>query len=191
MRRTTERVLIGGLYAGLLGYATVVIVSAALNVLTGRSPFYTVAMLGSGLFYGLERPDALVIRPGPVLAYNMVHLLVFLAIGLVASWLVTLAERHVIAIYGILVLLLVVAAHLYGALVLFAEPLLGAWSWWHLGVASLAAAAVMAWYLWRAHPALRRALREVPMGEVPEDAGRHPASTGVIRPASQGSDGPD
>lgn len=178
MQRTTQRMLIAGLYAGLLGYAAVAIVSAVLNMLTGRSPLYTAAMLGSGLLYGLERPEALVIRPAPVLAYNMAHLLVFLAIGLAVSWLVTLAERYVVAVYGILVALLVVAAHLYGGLLLFAEPLLGAWSWWHLGLASAAAAAVMAWYLWRAHPALRRALREVPLGEVPADAGRHRAGAG-------------
>jgi hypothetical protein len=39
--------------------------------------------------------------------------------------------------------------------------------WWHIGIASLAAAIGMGWYLLASHPFLRRELREVPMGDVP------------------------
>lgn len=167
MRAQARLVLSGGLAAGLIGYAAVVGVMAALNVVLGRSPFYTAALFGSALFYGLRDPALLVVAPGPVLSYNMVHMVTFLALGTGASWLVTLAERNPAAQYFVLVVLLFVAFHVYGALLLFAQPLLGASAWWEIGIGSVAAAALMGWYLWVGHPLLRRELRDTPMGDVP------------------------
>lgn len=169
MRTQHRLVLNGGLAAGLIGYGAVVVVMAALNAVLGRSPFYTAALFGSALFYGLEDPAALVVAPGPVLAYNMVHLLAFLALGTLASWLVTLSERYPSAQYFILVLLIFIAFHVYGALLLFAHPLLGASAWWEVGSGSLAAAVAMGAYLYLGHPFLRRELREIPMGDVPPE----------------------
>lgn len=165
MRDETKDVLTGGMFAGLLGYLTVVVLFALLNLAMGRSPFYTPAMFGAVLFYGLEDPAALEITPGPVLAYNMVHVLAFVALGVFASWLVTQAERYPVARYAILVVLIFVAAHLYAALLLFAQPLLAGSAWWQVGVVSVAAALVMGWYLVRQHPVLRRQLTDVPLGD--------------------------
>jgi hypothetical protein len=169
MRRETRFVLNGGLVAGLIGYGTVIVVMALLNVILGRSPFYTAALFGSALFYDLGDPAALIVAPGPVLSYNMVHLVAFLALGTGASWLVTLSERNPTAQYFVLVVLIFVAFHVYGALLLFAQPLLGAAAWWEIGAGSLAAAVAMGVYLWLAHPFLRRELREIPMGDVPPE----------------------
>lgn len=169
MGTQTRVTLNGGLVVGLIGYATVVVTMAALNVALGRSPFYTAALFGSALFYHLKDPAELVITAGPVLAYNMVHLLAFLALGTFASWLVTLSERYPSAQYFVLVLLVFVAFHVYGGLQLFAHPLLGASAWWEVGLGSLAAAAAMAVYLAFAHPFLRRELHDIPMGDVPSE----------------------
>ena len=169
MRRETRFILNGGLVAGVIGYGTVVVVMAALNAVLGRSPFYTAALFGSALFYDLRDPAMLVITPGPVLAYNMAHMLAFLALGTGASWLVTLSERNPAAQYFVLVVLIFVAFHVYGALLLFAQPLLGLSGWWEIGVGSLAAAAAMGAYFWLAHPFLRRELREIPMGDLPPE----------------------
>lgn len=165
MRATTRDILTGGLYAALIGYGTVIVVIALLNLIAGRSPFYTAALFGSALFYGLKDPAALVIAPAPILAYNGVHMLAFLGLGMGASWLVALAERYPTAQYFILVLLVFVAFHVFAGLGFFAHPLLGAAGWWQVGAGTLAAALAMGWYLWRGHPLLRRELREVPMGE--------------------------
>jgi hypothetical protein len=167
VRAQTRDTLTGGLYAGVIGYATVVVVIAAINVLLGRSPFYTAALFGSALFYGLKDPATLVISAGPVLAYNGAHMLAFLGLGTGASWLVSKAERYPMAQYFIFFILIFVAFHVFGALGLFAEPLLGAAGWWQVGLGTLAAAVAMGWYLLRAHPHLRRELREIPMGETP------------------------
>ena len=125
MRRDTKLMLNGGLFAGLLGYGTVVVVFAMFNVVSGRSPFYTPAMLGAALFYGLEDPSMLRVSPGPVLAYNMVHVLGYVALGMLGSWLVSKAERYPAARFAALFVAVFVAGHVYAALVIFASPLLG------------------------------------------------------------------
>jgi hypothetical protein len=165
MRDEAKLILTGGLFAGLIGYATVVVLYAVINLLSGHSPFYTPAMFGATLFYGLEDPSALVIAPGPVLAYNMVHVLAFLALGLLASWLVAQAEKYPVVRFVTLFVLVFIAAHIYVALFLFARPLLSGGAWWQIGVVSGAAVATMGWYLLRQHPLLRKSLGAVPMGE--------------------------
>jgi hypothetical protein len=167
MRAATADIWNRGLYAGLIGYGTVVVTIAALNALAGRSPFYTAALFGAALFYGLKDPATLLIAPGPILAYNAAHMVAFLGLGFGASWLVALAERYSSAQDLVLVSLLVVAFHVFAALGLLAQPLLGAAGWWQIGVGTLAAALLMGWYLWRGHAALRRKLRDTPIGEAP------------------------
>jgi hypothetical protein len=166
MTERTKLILVGGLASGLIGYGTVVVVVSLLNVLAGRSPFYTAAMFGSALFYGMRDPASLVIEPGPVLAYNMVHVLAFLAIGLIASWLVALAERYPAAQYLVLVVLIFAAFHIFAAMTLFSGPLLGERAWLIVGVAGVAAAVLMGWYLLKTHPLLEAELKETPMGAV-------------------------
>jgi hypothetical protein len=158
MRDETKNLLTSGMFAGLLGYLTVVVLFALLNLAMGHSPFHTPAMFGAVLFYGLEDPAAL----------EMVHVLAFVALGVLASWLVTKAEEYPVARYAILVLLVFVAAHIYAALLLFAQPLLAGSGWWQIGVVSLAAAVAMGWYLVRQHPVLKRGLRETPLGDEEE-----------------------
>jgi hypothetical protein len=144
VRKQTSDILIGGLWAGIIGYGTVVVVMAAINVILGRSPFYTAALFGSALFYGLKDPTQLVIAAGPVLAYNGAHMVAFLALGFGASWLTALAERNPTAQYFVLFVLIFVAFHGYGALGFFAERLLGAAGWWQIGIGTVAAAVAMA-----------------------------------------------
>lgn len=166
---TPRAILSDGLLAGLLGYVTVIVVVGGWNLLGGRSPFHTAALFGSALFYGLTDPATLVMAPGPILAYNAAHLVVFLGLGMCASWIVALAERYLAALYLLFFLLGVVAFHGIAALGIFAQPLLGSGAPWQVGAGSLAATVVMGWSLWRRHPVLRRELREIPLGEVPGD----------------------
>jgi len=165
MRESTARLSSEGLFTGLIGYATALAVVGAIDLVAGRSVFYTPALFGATLFYGLNDPFALVVAPGPVLAYNMVHLLVFLVLGFGAAWCAWLAERYPMAQYLVLVFLLFVAFHVYAALLFFAQPLLGAAGWWKLGLGTVAAAVTMGTFLLGRHDLLRRELREIPMGE--------------------------
>ncbi len=159
--------LLGGLVSGLIGYGTVVVVMAVLNLAMARSPFYTAALFGGTLFYGLDDPRLLQIAPGPVLAYNGAHVLAFLVLGMVCSWAVYIGERYTMAPWAMVCELIFVGFHVFAALVLFAQPLLGTSAWWQIGVASLCAAVAMGFYFWRTHPVLRKELSEIQMGEVP------------------------
>jgi hypothetical protein len=165
MRKETEVILQGGLFAGLIGYGTIVLFFAVFNVIGGHSPFHTAAMLGSVLFFDLRDPALMVVTPAAVLTFNMVHALVMLAVGFVASWLVTKGEQYPVSHYLVLVALVFVGVHLYAAVYFFAAPFLGSGAWLPIALASVAAAVTMGWYLLWIHPALRRELRELPMGE--------------------------
>lgn len=167
MGYSRNELLTDGLIAGLIGYGSVIVVMGLIDLLSGRSVFYTPALFGATIFYGLDDPAALVVAPGPVFAYNMVHLLAFLLVGMIVAGAVRLAERYPTAQYLVLVLLVFVAFHLYAALLLFAQPLLGTTGWWKLGLGSLAAAVMMGGFLLRRHGLLRRELRELPMGDAP------------------------
>ena len=148
MPKVTRQDTVGtGIVTGLIGFAAVALMIALLNIDAGRSPFYTAALFGSALFYHLTDPATLVIAPGPVFAYNAVHLIVFLGVGLLVSWLVSLAERYPGVLYLVLFALLFVAAHMFFALVIFAQPLLGTAGAWQSVLASVVAALAMAWYV--------------------------------------------
>lgn len=165
--RTETRLVFGhGLAAGLIGYATVVVFFGVVNLLAGRSVFYTAALLGSALFQGLRDPSLLEITPGTVLTYNMVHALVFVGLGMLASWLVAKTEQFPVLWLLILLGLIFVAVHVYTALVFSAEPLMGGVAWWQVGLSSLAAAFLMGWYLLTQHPALRQELKEIAASDV-------------------------
>jgi len=165
MSYARDDLLADGLAAGIIGYATVIVVMGSIDLLSGRSLFYTPALFGATIFYGLDDPAALVVAPGPVFAYNMLHLVAFLLIGMVTAWAVALAERYPTVQYLVLVMLVFVAFHVYAGLLLFAQPLLGTAGWWKLGLGSLAAAVTMGGFLLRRHGLLRREMRELPMGD--------------------------
>lgn len=161
MRKDTASFLMEGLVAGLVGYVAVVLFFVVVNLVAGRSIFYTAALLGSGLLAGMPPEGAPVVTVGPVVAYNMVHLLVFLALGIFGAFVVVKTERFpalwVLALLGAIV----VGASALMALFFWAAPLLGGGAWWQLVVASVLAAGLMAWYLLARHPRLRHELGDI------------------------------
>jgi hypothetical protein len=98
----------------------------------------------------------------------MVHVLGYLALGMVGSWLVSKAERYPAARFAALFVAVFVAGHVYAALVIFAAPLLGGGAWWQIGLASTLSAIVMAGLLLRLHPLLRAELQRIPLGDEAE-----------------------
>jgi hypothetical protein len=147
-----------GLVAGLIGCLTVILVFAVLNLLAGRSPFHTAALLGGVLVSGLRDPGSVVIAPGPILAYNALHLIVFLGVGLLASGLAYWSERGPAFWYLGLVLFILVLFHLFAATQLFTGPLRSALPPVQVWGAGIGAALAMAAYLLWANPELRRSL---------------------------------
>lgn len=155
MKESSLRILRQGAVAGLLGYAVVAFVFALANVVGGRSPFHTAAVLGATLFYGVTDPASVVVTPAYVFAFNGMHMLTFLGFGLVGAWLVSVANKGEQLWYLALFFWMFVAVHMIGAAQAFAIPLgeiLSAAAVWGAGIA---ASIVMGVYLFRANPALR------------------------------------
>lgn len=122
MKPSSEELLTEGLIAGVIGYASTALVMMAAGALAGRSPFHAAALLGSALFYGIQDPAVVVVWPGPVLAYNGVHLIMFLLLGLVAAWLADMSERGPEFWYIGLSLFILVILHVFGILLMLPEP---------------------------------------------------------------------
>ena len=165
MQSETKALTLQGIVAGIVGYAAVVVFYAIVNVVAGRSIFYTAAVLGSALFEGVTSSGAVDVATGPVATYNMVHLLFFLALGLLGVFVAAETERFPALWYLGFLSVVVVGGSVLMAVFFFAAPLFGG-AWWQLAVASLLAAALMAWYLLSRHPRLRRELGEIKQSDL-------------------------
>ncbi|HEV8676128.1 MAG TPA: hypothetical protein VGX21_19000 [Methylomirabilota bacterium] len=151
-----DRLYQEGVVAGLLGAVTIAILFLILDTIRGR-PLYTPSLLGTALF----RRGELFAAPGspPIsfdmaFAYTWVHGLVFVVIGVIASRLLAVAEAKPNLGFGIVLLFVVFEFGFTAVALLFAEPVLRALTWPAILVGNLLAAAAMAGYLWRRHPAL-------------------------------------
>lgn len=159
------QVLADGLWIGLIGYVTVALVAGVLDVLRGASFFYTPAVLGGAL---LGHGGAVTVTPDIVFPYNGVHLLVFLAIGMVIAVLVREVELHPVLWYLAFFVLL--------GMFFFSLALIGAMGakagpgvpWVSILVADAVAALAIGVYVRRRHPGLWRAMRDE---ADPEEAG--------------------
>ena len=149
------RVVYEGLVAGILGYATVAITIGALDVLSGRPPLYTPSLLGQVVIGGFGPPTPGVVSPGPVFAYNGIHLLAFLVIGLIVSLAVWEVELHPPFWYAAFFALLATILVSLLVLALITAPLHGLISSTHMLIANALAAVVIGGYVHRAHPRLR------------------------------------
>ena len=157
-KRHWGRVLTEGMVTGVLGYAAVAVFFALRNVLLGRSALHTAAVLG-GLLTGTPvDPATPAIEAGPVLAYNAVHLLVFLAVGLLAAALVFATERYR-ELWELFLLIFVgifmVSGFTFAVLIGRAAAVV---PWWSIVVADALAAAAMGAYLLYRHPGRPRTI---------------------------------
>lgn len=156
MTDKSKEMLEDGIVAGLIGYATVCIVFAISNLVEGRSIFFTPAVLGASLFYGIDDPSKVEILPQYVFAYNGAHLVVFLLLGIASSWLACISERGAQLWFVAVFIFLVAVFHVVGAAQAVALPMQALMSGpavWTAGI--LAAIGMGAYLLWQ-HPVLRR-----------------------------------
>lgn len=160
MREDRGQMLVQGLVAGLLGYATVAIFFVVENLIAGRSPLYTAAVLGQTMFYGGLESGRVAIEPGPILAYNGVHMVASVIVGLVASWLVFETERHHPLWYFLFFVFLAGFIYSLVAIGILGAEIANAIEWWSVAVANLAWVLAMGAYLLVMHRGLLRELRE-------------------------------
>ena len=170
-----KRIVREGFVAGLIGAVSVATWFLLVDLVAGRA-FFTPAMLGDALFWGVRSPAQVQIAFPSVVGYTMVHMLAFVVVGMVAALLAYEVELFPHALFIVVVFFAVFEFGFYVILAILASPLLGALAWWNVAIGNTIAAAGMGYYLWRMHPKLRAELKAHPLGE--------PMDQGVDEPAA-------
>jgi hypothetical protein len=139
-----------GIWAGLLGAAAVAIWFLVYDTAAGV-PLRTPALLGAALFQGLREPSAVQITLPLVLQYTVVHGAAFVAFGIAAAGLLTLADRDPRLLFGLVMLFCCFEVSFAALLTILAEWLLEAIPWWTILGGNLLAAIVMLGFFFREH----------------------------------------
>lgn len=147
-----------GLVVGLIGYAAVALFYTGFDVLAARDPLFTVDLLGKAVFKGLRDPGVLLfplpLDGAAIFLYNVFHLVMALAIGLVVTALAAEVERHPNRTPLVLFTLVggfIVTIAIVGLLTTPMRPVL---PWWSIAVANALAVLVAGAYLVRQRPLL-------------------------------------
>jgi hypothetical protein len=156
-----HRIVREGLVAGVVGAAAVAAWFLVVDLARGQ-PLFTPGALGSALFLGASDVAAVEVTVWTVVGYSFFHFLAFAAVGLVASVIVSEAEKAPPLILGAILLFVVFEALFLGLLAIVAEFLLGPLAWWSIALGNLLAVVAMGFYLWKKHPGLREALASDP-----------------------------
>lgn len=162
-------VLLEGFVAGLIGYVVVILFHGIAGVVVGNSALSTVKALGTAMV-GADPGGG---SAGAMLAFNGVHLMVFLVIGLVAAALIAFVERHLALWYGVFFLFIASFIWASGWMVAFAIGAPGVASPALIMAGDAAAALAMGLYFLHAHSRLWQAIDERgdPDGAPPLNAG--------------------
>src|SRR5438034_297894 len=115
-----------GIVAGVLGALTVALWFLVVDMMHGR-PFYTPTVLGQALFGRGVWPATLETMPPSldmVLMFSWVHGLAFVVIGVVAAYLIAVAERNPSLGFGIVLMFVILEACFTVAVMIVAEPVL-------------------------------------------------------------------
>jgi hypothetical protein len=127
--------------------------------MAGEGIFRTPALLGSALFFGAREVGEVVAGPAPIIAYNGVHILVSLVIGLGAAWLVFQAEKNHPLWYVVFFIFLAGFIYSIAVMGVFAAEASHLLSWPRILMANLAAGLTAGGYLWWRHGQLLVELR--------------------------------
>ncbi len=100
-----------------------------------------------------------------MIAYTMLHVVLFGLVGTIGAALVALVEKFPSTMFVMVVFFAIFEVGFYIVVATMAEPLLGRLAWWNVAIGNLIAALGMGYYLWRVHPRVRQELMLHPLGE--------------------------
>jgi hypothetical protein len=166
-----------GFIAGLIGAAAVAGWFLIVDLVAGQV-FLTPAVLGQALFWGMTDPAAAEVTVAAVAGYTMVHVLAFMVWGIIAAIVACQIERAPATLFVVVVLFAVYEFGFYIVVATLAQPLLGALAWTNVAISNAIAAFGMGYYLWRAHPRLREALKQHPLGATTDEIPSQHSSSG-------------
>jgi hypothetical protein len=153
-------------FVGAIGATVVALWFLIIDAIAGL-PLRTPSVLGQVLVFGQSRPVVDRVDFGAVIVYTAVHFALFFIFGLLVVKLVHWAMRDSVVRYALLQVFLVFELFFYGLLSLASETTRALFPFWTVFAGNTLAALAMGAYLWRRHPAVRRVLRETPLGAAP------------------------
>jgi hypothetical protein len=157
MARAEQSVLREGVTAGVIGAAVVAGWFLIFDLARGR-PFLTPGLLGAAVFYGARTPEGVPIALGPIVGYTILHVLAFIAFGVVAASVIAVSEREPALFIAFVILFAAFEMFFFAVVAALGQSLLGAIVWWAILVGNLLASVAMLGYFFRMHRALPRSL---------------------------------
>lgn len=161
--RHHHSVLKEGIVAGMLGAFAVALWFLAVDLFQGK-PFFTPSVLGQILLLGRALPATETIDASAVVLYTGFHFVAFVLFGMLVTKLVHLAVNNPVIRFGLVMVFVVFEVFFWGFTYMFFAGTRGLFPRGAILIANTFAAIVMAVYLWRRHPSLKRALRHEPLG---------------------------
>lgn len=153
-----------GTAAGLLGAAVVAAWYLVWDVLSGR-PFETMNVLGRIFLQGDLNPGPRAIDPAAVGGFLVLHVAVFLLIGLALAKVTHLAATNLSLRMGVWIGLVVAFLFLTGLVYMLNVSTGNRLPLWEVLGGGVLGVAAMGGWLWRRHPGLRRSFEQVPLGD--------------------------
>lgn len=151
MRKTTAGILQDGAIGGFIAYGLISVYFALLNLLAGKSAWSTLEALSTGLFAGTN--------PGQMIAFNGVHLTVFILLGIIAAFMIQEVELHP-AFWYVVFFTSIVGFMLGYVLLSLVAAALADLSPVTVAIGNVLAAVGMGIFLFWRHPQMSRAVRE-------------------------------
>ncbi|HET9439295.1 MAG TPA: hypothetical protein VFO52_03955 [Longimicrobiales bacterium] len=151
MKKNTLDAFQDGAISGFIGYLLLSIYFAVVNLAVGKPAWHTLEALGNALF-GTG-------SPGPLIAYNGLHLAIFLVLGVAAAFLILEIERHPAFWYALFFVFVAGVMVGYILLITIAGPIAGVRPV-SMVVGNAIAATGMGSYLFWRHPALTRIVHD-------------------------------
>jgi hypothetical protein len=152
-----------GAVTGLIG-AIVVAAWFFLIDLSQGHPLATPNLLGEVFVFGTASPSLTVINLWAVAAYTIVHVLVFTVIGMAMTSLFHASMVSPLARPALMMSFVAFEFFFLGVTLLFNARTGQTFPAWSVLTANALAAVAMGGWLWRGHPAIKRAIDRLPLG---------------------------
>jgi hypothetical protein len=157
MARASAPILREGVVGGLIGAAVVALWFLLFDFARGK-PLLTPALLGAAVFYGVNNPIGLEIALAPVVGYTIIHLLAFVAFGIIAASVIAASEREPTLVIAVVILFAAFETFFLGVVSVLGRAVTDVLAWWAILIANFLAAVAMLWYFLLRHRALPRLL---------------------------------
>jgi hypothetical protein len=157
-----------GVVTGLIGAVGVAVWFLVIDTVSGR-PFFTPAVLGSAMFFGLRDAAAVTVEFQAVAAYTAIHVVAFLATGIIVAAMLAEVRKTPHMLWLLVEFFVVFEVAFHAVIAVAFSPVSGALAGINVAIGNLIAAGGMGYYLWRTNPVLRETLQRHLAGRSPDD----------------------